>query len=114
MGHCGLALSTTIAARVNFSILYGFMAYWHNLHQMKFFMTLIRCSLASVILGLVCWLSLHQFHTLFWHASFLIRTFSLLFVILYSGLIYLFVSIILRVEAALDMFNMVRRKLGWP
>lgn len=110
MGHLGLALSTTISAIVNFSILYFLMGYSHNLHTLQFASNLIRCGVASVILGLVCSVILNYFSAYIYHPDFWIRIGTLFAAILFAALVYLLVCIILKIEAADDIFSALRRK----
>ncbi len=111
MEHRGLALSTTISATANFLTLYFLMGYSHNLQTIRFLNTIIRCGIASAVLGVVCWLVLIFFHNLIYSASFWIRGLSLFVAIFCASLAYLSVCLLLRVETANSMFTAVFRKL---
>ncbi|MCW8418192.1 murein biosynthesis integral membrane protein MurJ [Fluoribacter dumoffii] len=111
MGHCGLALSTTISATVNFLILYVIMARLHNLQNMYFFSTVFRCALASATLGLVCQcISIYGTNFLY-HPSFWIRGFSLLISISCAVLTYLIMCGLLKLEEVKGILMMIRQRL---
>lgn len=111
MEHKGLALSTTISATLNFLTLYLMMGSSHNLHTVRFLSNVIRCGIASVVLGVVCWGVLVLFANFIYSPSFWVRGFSLFVAIAFAGLAYLSACLVLRVESAKDLWAMVLRKL---
>ena len=113
MGHSGLALSTSVSASVNFLTLYLLMGKSHNLQTLHFLSTILRCGIASLLLGTVCCLTLTHFTGYFHSPSLWLRTFSLLLAISVASMAYLIASVLLRVEAARDIFKAVQVKLGY-
>lgn len=109
--HWSLALATSIAAAVNFLILYVLM---HReagtLHTRRLFDTFVRCAFASAALGIVCWAAFH------WpwvtDASLMKRAVSLGAVVGTAGIVYLLVCLALQVEEVKEAANVVKRKLG--
>lgn len=100
MEHRGLALSTTISAIVNFLTLYFLMEYSHNLQTIRFLSSIIRCTIASCMLGIVCWFILTYFASFLFNSSLWVRSFSLLIAICCGMLTYLFASLLLKIEDA--------------
>lgn len=112
MGHSGLALSTTISASLNFVTLYLMMTRIHSLQTRYFINTLVRCALGALILGGCCWFSLAYFAYYIYSDHFVVRALSLLLVIACAALGYLLICIVLRVEAANDIYRALYRRLG--
>lgn len=111
MGHCGLALSTAIAATLNFSLLYFFMTRVSgSLESKAMASTLGRCLLASLPIGLVGWLS-HPWIASLGHAHIALRAAALLSVIGVAGALFLVASWILRIEGFNEFQGIVSRKL---
>lgn len=111
-GHRGLALSTAVAAMVNFLILYGMMSrHAGTLDTRRFLGTLTRCALAAGVLGLICWLGL-SFGAMWLGSPLLIvRALSLLVLVGVAGLAYFAICLGLRVEEIQDAVRIVERKL---
>lgn len=112
LGHRGLALSTTIAAVLNFAALYLLMRpAAKTLETRRFLSTLLRCALAAVPLGGVCWASLHFLPEL-WHGSaFLLRAALLGATITLAAAAYLAAALALRIEEVSQAVAILRRKL---
>lgn len=110
--HRGLALSTAVAAAVNFLALYVLM---HRtvgtLDSRALASAVARCGIAAAVLGVVCWAGL-TFGS-FWllEANLLIRALALGVLIGGAGAAYFVVCAILRVEAMNDALAAVKRKL---
>jgi putative peptidoglycan lipid II flippase len=99
LGHRGLALATSVSAAANFLTLYLLMhRSTSNLEIRRFVGTIVRCGLASVVLGLVCWLGANYGTP--WLASPALwrKIIALLLVIACAGGAYLTVCLALRVE----------------
>lgn len=112
MGHRGLALSTAVAATVNFTLLYLFMTRVSgSLEAAAMCSTLTRCLLASVPIGVIGWwcqpwlASLH-------HAPVLLRAGALLGVIAGAVLFFLAASWALKIEGFREFLEILKRKLG--
>ncbi|HAU0288748.1 TPA: murein biosynthesis integral membrane protein MurJ [Legionella pneumophila] len=114
MGHRGLALSTTVSATVNFLVLYVLMTRLHNLQNRYLFNTILRCVLASAILGFMCQSIFAYGADFLYHPSFWIRAVSLAISISFAVLVYLSMCVILRVDEAKSIFMIIRHRLGFP
>lgn len=111
MGHCGLALSTAIAATVNFSLLYLFMTRVSgSLETRAMVSTLGRCLLAALPIGLVGWLS-HPWIDSLGNASIALRAGALFAVIGAAGLLFLAASWFLHIEGFNEFRGIISRKL---
>ena len=111
MGHCGLALSTAIAATVNFSLLYFFMTRVSgSLETLAMCSTLGRCLLATLPIALVGWLS-HPWIASLGHAPILLRAGALFSVISVAVILFLAASWILRIEGFNEFRGIISRKL---
>lgn len=111
MGHLGLALSTTISALVNFVILYVLMRQLHNLQTLRFIGSMMKCGIASAVLGMICWISLTYFNHFIDSPVFWVRIISLISAIFCAVITYLFMCVALQVDAANDIFKAVRQKI---
>ncbi|KTD09300.1 murein biosynthesis integral membrane protein MurJ [Legionella jamestowniensis] len=111
LGHGGLALSTSISATSNFLILYILMNHLHNLQTMYFISTFLRCTLASGLLGLICWIISSHFSNFLYHPSLLISSISIITAIFLAGLIYLLACLLLKIEIARSMLLNFQEKL---
>ncbi len=112
LGHRGLALSTTLCALVNFALLYLLMLRpAGTLDSGKFLSTILRCALASVPLGAVCWAGLSFLPAMFPDYGFLPKAAVLLSTIAAAALAYLGACLLLRVEETTDALAIVRKKL---
>ncbi len=112
MGHEGLALSTAIVATVNFIILYFLMARSYNLQTMDFISNFIRCGIASIVLALTCWVSLASFPDFINSLSFFTRACSLFSIILFVGVVYISVCLMLKVEGACSIVRIILQKIS--
>ena len=112
MGHRGLALSTAIAATVNFVLLYLFMTRVSgSLESKAMASTLGRCLLAAIPIGLIGWLGQHWLAGL-GHEPVLIRAASLMLVISGATLLFLLSSWALKIEGFQEFFGMIKRKIA--
>lgn len=112
LGAYSLALSTSIAAAVNFLTLYLLMhREAQTLHTLKLIGTLIRCGVASVALGAVCWAGLTYGAEWLQHERFLMRAASLGVLVAVAGGAYLLACLILRVSEVETAIGAVKRKL---
>ena len=112
-GHRGLALSTAIAATLNFLCLYVLMN-WRakkDLQTGRLVGTFLRSGLASVALGAVCWAAL-TFGGDWLLSPVLWKKAASLFAVITAGaLAYFAVCFVLRVEEVRDAVRIARRKL---
>ena len=112
MGHCGLALSTAIAATVNFSLLYYFMTRVSgSLETTAMISTLGRCLLAALPIGLIGWLT-HPWIVSLEHASVMLRAGALFAVIGVAVVAFLLASWLLKIEGFNEFLGILTRKLG--
>lgn len=112
LGHRGLALSTSIAATLNFLVLYAWM---HRaagtLHTGAFLGTLVRCAIAAGVLGAACWAAMTWLHVWLFDAPFWLRAATLMAVVGAASVLYLALCLAMRVEATQDALAAIRRKL---
>ncbi len=108
LGHRGLALSTTISATLNFTALYLLMlGPAGRLDSAKFLLSLLRCAVAAIPLGVVCWAGMQWGpHTFFWQ-----RALVLFGTIGAGALAYLGACFLLGVEETGEAAQIVLRKL---
>lgn len=112
LGHRGLALSTSIAASVNFLTLYVFMhRAGGSLHTRALLDSVARCGVASAGLGTICWAMMHWFQHELLDGPLWLRAGILLTGILLAGAVYTGVCLALRVEATQDALGAVLRKV---
>ncbi len=111
-GHKGLALSTTIAATLNFGTLYLLM---HKeagtLHTTRMVSTLIRCGLASAALGALAWAGVHYGHEWIYSPHLLIKIASIMSLIALAAAGYILVCLIFRVDEVSSAWNAVGSKV---
>ena len=105
MGHRGLALSTAVSASVNFLTLYLLMMKSYNLQTLYFLSTTLRCGIASLLLGIVCWFTLTHFMDYLHSPSFWLRALSLMLSITGCSITYLIAAALLRVTSARDIMK---------
>ena len=111
MGHCGLALSTALSATVNFTLLYLLMTRISgSLETREMVLTLSRCILAALPIGLIGWAS-HPWIASLAHASVFLRAGALFAVIGVSVLFFLLASWMLKIEGFDDFLGIIKRKL---
>ena len=112
LGHRGLALATAISAGANFLTLYLLMLRSEqSLETGRLLGALVRCGLASLALGFVCWLALVQGASWF-EATELWRKVAALFgVVACAGAVYLLACFALRVEEVTTFWGLVSAKL---
>ncbi len=113
LGHRGLALSTTICATLNFTALYFLMLRpAGSLDSARFLLALLRCALAAIPLGLICWAGISFSPVVFSEGHFWQRAVALLVTIAAGSLAYLGAAFLLRVEETSEAFHIIARKLG--
>lgn len=111
-GHRGLALSTAIAATLNFLVLYALMhRQAGTLESRRSLGTLLRCGVAAAALGCAAWAGLIWGHPWLFEAAFPVRVAALLGLVAAGAVVYLLACLALRVEATSDAFAAVRRRL---
>jgi putative peptidoglycan lipid II flippase len=110
MGASGLAFSTAISATINFLVLYFIMGRSYDLQTRKFVSNFIRCGIAATALAVTCWIFLIYFSSFFKGTPFYMRLLSLLSVIIFSCGAYIVTCLILRVEAAKSIIDIVLRR----
>ena len=111
MGHCGLALSTALAATVNFSLLYFFMRRMSgSLESKEMLLTLAKCLVASLPIVEIGWVT-HSWLLGMSHAPVIVRAAALFAVIAVAGFLFLLSSWWLRIEGFSEFLGMVARKL---
>jgi putative peptidoglycan lipid II flippase len=112
MGHRGLALSTAVAATVNFTLLYLFMTRVSgSLETTAMCSTLGRCLLASVPIGVIGWWC-HPWLASLQHGSVLVRAGALGGVISAAVALFLVASWVLKIEGFREFLEILKRKLG--
>ena len=111
-GHRGLALSTSLIAVTNFTILYVMMRrYAGRLETTAMAWTLAKLLAAGACLGAVCWLGARYFfpagvpQTEWWKLIGVLSTVSA------AGLVFFVVAYLLRVTELQDMVALVKRRL---
>lgn len=112
MGHRGLALSTAIAATVNFSLLYLLMTRVSgSLETTAMASTFGRSLMAALPIALIGWLS-HPWIASLANASVFLRAGALFGVIGVAGLIFVLASWVLRIEGFNEFRGILARKMG--
>lgn len=114
MGHCGLALSTTVSATVNFLILYILMSRLHNMQNRYLCSTTLRCILAAATLGFVCQFIFAYGTDFLYHPSFWVRGVSLVISISFAASVYFAICVLLRVDEAKSIFIIIYQRFGSP
>ena len=111
MGHRGLALSTALAATVNFTLLYLLMTRVSgSLESKALASTLCRCLLASLPIGLLGWYS-HSWLASLGHSAVITRAGAMLAVIAGAVALFLLASWLLRIEGFNEFLGIITRKL---
>lgn len=112
LGHRGLALSTAIAATLNFAALYFLMlGPAGTLDSRQFLSAMARCAVAAVVLGVVCWAAMAWMRPWLFEAFFAVRAAALMGVVAVAAGAYLACCLLLRVDATRDAVAAVRRRL---
>jgi len=110
-GHWGLALATAISALFNFVVLYLLMRWYAGrMDGGRLVSTALRCALAAVALGGVCWFGL-RFDDLR-ADSLTVRVASLFILIGAAAGSYLLVCFVLRVEEVRTAVSLVVSKIS--
>jgi len=110
-GHWGLALATAISALFNFVVLYLLMRWYAGrMDGGRLVSTALRCALAAVVLGGVCWFGL-RFDDLR-ADSLTVRVASLFILIGAAAGSYLLVCFVLRVEEVRTAVSLVVSKIS--
>jgi putative peptidoglycan lipid II flippase len=111
-GHRGLALSTAIAATVNFLALYVLMTrFATSLETLRLLGSVSRSAIAAIGLGAVCWCAMTWLRAWLLDADFTVRLITLCGVIGVGAIVYAGLCAVLRVEAMQDALGAVLRKL---
>jgi putative peptidoglycan lipid II flippase len=112
LGHRGLALSTAIAATLNFLALYLLMVRpAGTLATGKLLSTAFRCLVACTLLGLVCWAGLHFAREWIFSSVLWIKICALLTLILLACVAYLSACFALGVREVRDAAEIAARKI---
>ncbi len=115
LGHRGLALATAISAAANFLTLYLLMLRSEqNLETGRLLSAIVRCGLASLALGCVCWLAVAGGTYWFERSALWAKVVALLGVVACAGVVYLITCFALRVEEVTTFWHLVTRKLRGP
>lgn len=112
LGHRGLALSTTIAAVVNFTALYFLMRpAAGTLESGRFVSTVVRCAVAAVPLALICAAALHLRDVYLPSPRTWQQAVFLLVTITAGSAAYLGAALVLRVEETSRAAEILKKKL---
>jgi putative peptidoglycan lipid II flippase len=112
LGHRGLALATSLSAGANFLTLYFLMGRsTQTLETKRLLSAVVRCALASLTLGLVCWLGATYGVSWLQGAGLLRKVAALSAIIACAGSAYLIVCLILRVEEVTTLGRMLSARL---
>ena len=112
-GHRGLALSTSLVAVINFSILYVMMSrHIGGLESRTMFRNLGKLSLASVPMMVLCLSSQHWLFAGLATMAFLPKLIAVFGTIGVAAIVFGGTAALLRIEEIDDVIKMVRRKLG--
>lgn len=111
MGAGGLALSTSLSVVINFGILYFLMQQLYPLDNRDFLLTILRCTLASAGLGFTCWLMMNLGYAYLYHHSLFLTLSALLLTILFSGLVYLGVCLLLKEESVQQLAGALKKRV---
>jgi len=111
-GHAYLSLSTSVAAVVNFTVLYAAMnKYGGKLETKALFGNLAKLVVPVVMLGAVCW-GAGQTVLVGWDGfPFLKKVLTLLPTIAFAGAVFFGGAILFRIEEAHDFIALLRRRL---
>jgi putative peptidoglycan lipid II flippase len=110
-GHQGLALATSLSASANFLALYVLMhGHAETLETRRLLGALARCGLASVALGIVCWLGQIYGGPWLGGSSILPKVVALFGVIACAGATYLLVCFALGVEEVTTFWRALAAK----
>ncbi len=113
LGHRGLALSTAIAATINFLALYGLMTWREGkLGTRELLLTMGRCALACLGLTGICLAAMRLIPDWLFAHSIGVRIVSLLGVIALAGLAYIGLCFVLRVGEVREAAEIIMRKIG--
>lgn len=111
-GHESLALTTSLLAILNFSLLYGFLRKLAGgLGTARIFDTLWRCAIAATVMGELCYLANRFLLQNLADISFFPRWLLLFAVIGVVALAYFFLCYILGAREARDCIGMVFRRI---
>jgi putative peptidoglycan lipid II flippase len=112
LGHKGLALSTAIAATLNFTVLYILMVRpAGSLDTGKFLGSIVRCGIAAAALGATCWAGTTFGSAWLFAPQIWIKAASLFTLIGIAGLVYVVVCFALRVDEVRDATRIVSGKI---
>lgn len=111
MGHKGLALSTAIAALINFSALLGLLARSYNLQLNKFTNNFIQCGISSTVLALICWVSMSLCDKFIYTAPLYFQVLFLTITFLTAGSAYIAMSLLLKIEGTSILFKALSQRM---
>lgn len=113
LGHKGLALSTAIAATLNFLCLYVLMNWSakRDLQTLSLLGTLLRCGLASAALGAVCWTAMSFGSEYLLSHAIWVKASALLLVIGVAVGVYVVACFLFGVHEVRDAAAIARRKI---
>jgi putative peptidoglycan lipid II flippase len=112
-GHESLALTTSIVASLNFMFLYAAMTrYAGDIGTGRLLIAFLKIGLATAVMAAVCYYGSQMFlgdlsGMLFWKKAFAV--FGLIGV---AGVVYLMVTLLLKVDEIRDVVALVRKRLG--
>lgn len=111
-GFRSLALTTSIVAVLNFSLLYGLLRlYTGNLASRALWNTLWRCLVAATVMGEFAWLANKYLLTPFTDALYPLRLVITLATVACLAAVYFYLCYVLGVREARDCLGMVARKI---
>lgn len=112
LGHKGLALSTAIAATLNFTVLYILMVRpAGTMDTGKFLGALARCGIAAAALGATCWAGTTFGSAWLFSPHIWIKAISLAIVISVAGFVYVAMCFLLRVDEVREAAQIVSGKI---
>lgn len=110
LGHQGLALSTTVSAVINFSLLFYILARSYDL-QIKYFINhFIQCGIASTVLASICWGIAVEFSDYIYSPLLYVKIISLGSTFLLCLGVYLYVCRLLKIEDTSSLFALLSQK----
>jgi len=112
-GHEYLALSTSITAALNFTLLFLFMRHFtKGLYDRELFSGLAKLAVAATCMAAVCYGALHTILAGWGHYGFPLRVVTLGTTIAIAAVVYFMVNIALKNEEVAVFTSILKRKLG--
>ncbi len=113
-GFRSLALTTSIVAVMNFSLLYGLLRlYTGYLASAALWNTLWRCMIAATAMGLLAWLANDSLLTPFADGAYFVRLILVIVTVAALAAVYFSLCYALGVREARDCLGMIARKVPW-